>query len=103
MLYGIVEKLGMIIKSYQPSLFKKTSRRIRKFHAVDAKYLAAPGIDFTLVDDLRTGFVPEEEGDPDPDVRTYVMLSYDKFNGFIYFDDMEDADIHDILDKIVLN
>ena len=66
-------------------------------------YISAQGIDFTLVDDLRTGFVPEEEGDPDPDVRTYVMLSYDKFNGFIYFDDMEDADIHDILDKIVLN
>lgn len=37
MLYGIVEKLGMIIKSYQPSQFNKTSRRIRKFHAVDAK------------------------------------------------------------------
>lgn len=37
MLYSIVEKLGMIIKSYQPSQFKKTSRRIGKIHPAEAK------------------------------------------------------------------
>ena len=37
MLYTIVKKLEMIIKSYQPNQFKKSSRRIGKFHPADAK------------------------------------------------------------------
>ena len=91
-------------QSYMPGASVDSTYSVCLIESANTRhYISAQGIDFTLVDDLRTGFVPEEEGDPDPDVRTYVMLSYDKFNGFICFDDMEDADIHDILDKIVLN
>lgn len=61
-------------------------------------YVSANGITFTLVDDI--------EADVDnwtrKGTRTYVILSYDKYRGFIYFEEMNDEDIHDVLDKIVL-
>ena len=62
-------------------------------------YTSSQGIVFTLVDDI--------EADVDnwtrKGTRTYVMLSYDKYTGFMYFEEMNDDDIHDILDKIVLS
>ena len=61
-------------------------------------YVSANGITFTLVDDI--------EADVDnwtrKGTRTYVILSYDIYRGFIYFEEMNDEDIHDVLDKIVL-
>ncbi len=61
-------------------------------------YTSSQGIVFTLVDDI--------EADVDnwtrKGTRTYVMLSYGDYRGFIYFEEMDDNDIHDILDKIVL-
>ena len=62
--------------------------------ANERTYVSKSGIEFTLVDDVGTNL---ENG-----VRTYVMISYYRVHGYMSFDDMNDDEIHEILDKVVI-
>lgn len=52
------------------------------------EYVNSNGISFTIVDDSGI------EG------TSYVLISYDNHTGFIWFLDMDDDQIHDVLDLI---
>ncbi len=56
-------------------------------------YKNAAGTEYTLVDEI----IESEEG---KEVNTYVMISYDKYNGFISFKNLADSNIHHILDTV---
>ena len=64
--------------------------------ANERTYTAKSGLVFTLVDDVEAMVNRgTEEG-----IATYVMLSYDDVRGYIVFENMEDSEIHEVLELI---
>lgn len=53
------------------------------------------GIEFSLVDEVTE----DEEGDR---VRTYVVIAYGKYHGYICFENLTEEEIHEILDTVVI-
>lgn len=53
------------------------------------------GIEFSLVDEITE----DEEGER---VRTYVVIAYGKYHGYICFEDLTEDEIHEILDTVVI-
>lgn len=56
-------------------------------------YTSASGQDFTLVDEMT-------ENDGEKTVKTFVMIAYDNYYGYIFFENLSDAEIHQILDTV---
>lgn len=59
-------------------------------------YTSASGQVFTLVDEIT------EDG-TNKRVRTFVMIAYGDYSGYISFENLEDEEIHKILDTVELN
>ncbi len=52
-------------------------------------------IEFTLVDEIT-------EDEDSERVRTYVVIAYDEYHGYICFEDLTEDEIHEILDTVVI-
>ena len=52
------------------------------------EYVNSNGLTFTIVES------------PDDETMSFVLISYDKHNGFIWFVNMDDDQINDVLDLI---
>ena len=55
------------------------------------EYVNSNGLTFTIVES------------PDDETMSFVLISYDKHNGFIWFVNMDDDQINDVLDLISIN
>jgi hypothetical protein len=64
----------------------------------ERNYTSKSGIEFTLVDDIEA----KVNGGTEDGISTYVMISYGDVSGFMIFEEMTDDEIHEILDKVVV-
>ena len=64
----------------------------------ERNYTSKSGIEFTLVDDIEA----KVNGGTEDGISTYVMISYGDVSGFMIFEEMQDDEIHEILDKVVV-
>lgn len=56
-------------------------------------YTSKSGLEFTLVDEITNDGVGEE-------ITTFVMIAYDDYSGYISFHNLNDDEIHMILDTV---
>ncbi len=53
------------------------------------EYVNSAGVNFTIVDDTGS------------ETRRFVLISYDNHTGFIWFENLDDEQIHEVLDLVV--